>query len=485
MSPAAQRLRSASKQLFPRSAANERLGFALFFSTLAALVFLPSYGLIPWVFTYDEKRLVTLLLLVASGISLATLPSASAPLAKISAKGRLLLLSILLLGLTSAALAQSSRHSLLEVTFFVGLFSFAVLFAAQTNPNWIRAVVIALAVGAAIYALRTITVYLAILIAGDPLKLPEPFTGFTNRRFFNQYQIWTLSLTAVPFLLTSIRPARLRHGFVALAVVWWTLLFASGSRGALLAVIAGLLATRWLLGPATNPVLTRLILAAAAGFGLYLVAFDLIPWLIGIESFLATARYADFGSPGRIALWSAALEQIRADPLFGIGPMHLAWVPSAYAAHPHNSVLQLAAEWGLPCTALILSAMVLAARAWTRHCRAQLTDSPQDSLPETLLTLSLSMGLAYSLFSGVIVMPLSQLLFALVAAAMLYRFRPARKNELRRWPLQVLGLGVAIGLPVLAAPDIIERYQKDMLLPDPTIQTRGPRFWQIGGIRHK
>jgi O-antigen ligase len=480
-----QRLRIDHAHSLLRSEAREQFGAVVLFITLTALIVLPSYSFIPWLIMYDEKRLAALLLLAAAGSILAARPAAGAALAKISATGRLLVLGILVLGLISAVLAASPRHALLEVSFFAGLVGFALVLAAQTSRHWLRSVAIALTVAAAIYALRTITVYLAILIAGDPLKLPEPFTGFTNRRFFNQYQIWTLSLTALPFVLTSIKPARLRHGLVALTVVWWTLLFASGSRGALLAVIAGLLATRWLLGPATNPVLRRLILAAAAGFGLYLVAFDLIPWLIGIESFLATARYADFGSPGRIALWSAALEQIRADPLFGIGPMHLAWVPSAYAAHPHNSVLQLAAEWGLPCTALILSGMVLAARAWTRHCRAQLTNSPQDSLPEILLTLSLSMGLAYSLFSGVIVMPLSQLLFALVAAAMLYRFRPTRKNELRRWPLQVLGLAVAIGLPVLAAPDIIERYQKDMLLPDPTIQTRGPRFWQIGGIPHK
>lgn len=81
-----------------------------------------------------------------------------------------------------------------------------------------------------------------------------------------------------------------------------------------------------------------------------------------------------------------------------------------YGAHPHNWVLQVGSEWGLPALFFLCLLLVL---AFQRLCRLR-TALPEGQ--EATLTAWLVAGgaiLVDGLFSGLIVMPVSQLWIAL------------------------------------------------------------------------
>lgn len=56
---------------------------------------------------------------------------------------------------------------------------------------------------------------------------------------------------------------------------------------------------------------------------------------------------------GRSYLWTCAVEEIKSAPLFGQGPM---FYQEKYGTYPHNFFLELATDFGLPVTLLVLAA---------------------------------------------------------------------------------------------------------------------------------
>jgi hypothetical protein len=102
------------------------------------------------------------------------------------------------------------------------------------------------------------------------------------------------------------------------------------------------------------------------------------------------------------------------NPWLGAGPLHYAQVcaPLQVAAHPHNWVLQIAAEWGLLALGCIGAALLLAFRA-LHGCGAVLDE--RDERNQAMLTCWLATGIAIvldGLVSGLLVMPVSQLWIA-------------------------------------------------------------------------
>ena len=110
----------------------------------------------------------------------------------------------------------------------------------------------------------------------------------------------------------------------------------------------------------------------------------------------------------RFYLWQQAWKMIVSHLALGVGPLHYAYYPNGIGAHPHNSLLMIASEWGVPVALFILFLAVWGFYSWCRY--VQRTPSPV----HMALTVSLSATLLYSLVSGVIVMPLSQLMLGLL-----------------------------------------------------------------------
>jgi putative inorganic carbon (HCO3(-)) transporter len=452
-----------------------------------------NYTLLPNLTDYDDKRVLELLLISAAllWIILGGMSTVHAcPLWK--TKTRCVIYLLLSLAGVSAFLSVSPRHAVLEISVFAGLFYVCQLTAVlwrEYRLTLVQWMIYAIFVGAVLYMVGFYTGYLASFLENIPLCYPEPFFGFNNVRAFNQYQLWTLSLLYLPLLGFNIERTSIRRWMFVILAGWWVLLFASASRGVLLAWILAMLATAGCYRQIAWPLLRLQLTSSITGLACYGLLFHLLPSFLVSE--VAWGQTVLRGTTGdRISLWKQAWSMIQTHPWFGVGPMHYAWYPNALAAHPHNSVLQLAAEWGLPATVLMLVLAGYGVFCWlTRFNSVSLQSTPEiDRHLAVVLFFTLVANACYSLVDGVIVMPLSQVMMAVVVGLILglYSNDNQQTNEVGNKYLvhQIFAGVILIALTWSVLPELLPRLLGNEQMIPRGYQTIGPRFWQEGGIVH-
>jgi hypothetical protein len=192
----------------------------------------------------------------------------------------------------------------------------------------------------------------------------------------------------------------------------------------------------------------------------------------------------------REVLWTTSLAYAAQHPLLGVGPMHYAYWANGIAAHPHNAVLQWLAEWGIPAGVLLTGAWAAGGIALAAQVRrAAGAGDERAQLFRIALLAALTGASAQAMVDGVLVMPVSQTLLALLAGWAIGMFpgsahaHIAGKRECVSLALVVLFAAAAVTYGV--APEIgrlAERQQAYLAARGPdTILL--PRFWTLGWIR--
>jgi O-antigen ligase len=184
----------------------------------------------------------------------------------------------------------------------------------------------------------------------------------------------------------------------------------------------------------------------------------------------------------RVALARSALAFVREHPFFGVGPGQFGLQQySMPAAHPHNTPLQLASEYGIPAgaagIALILTLVVFAVRS----LRVEIPGN--NDLVGASLAAALMAGITDSLFSGNLIMPHSQVLLCVVAGWLVGRSRltsPApitspSRLQITRTTLVATALLAATVTTILA----LEYLPLARDIPAWSMR-RNPHFWQYG-----
>ena len=392
---------------------------------------------------------------------------------------------LLLLASISAYLAQSPRHAIIEVSVFAGLCYLSLLVARlylENKQNFIQQITIAIWASIALYMVSFYTGYITATIFKTPLQWPFPFTGFSNIRSFNQYQLWTLGLVCLPLLTFDIKKITRIILYFAL-VAWWVLLFYSASRGVLVAWLAGMFLTMLVYKKSAWPFLKLQFMQIILGFISYYFLFKVIP--AAHESSLVTSTIFRESTYDRLALWQQAFVLIRESSIFGVGPMHYAWYNNSNA-HPHNSLLQLAAEWGLPATIIILSITCYGIYCWLKKFNAdklQAATKLECNLA-ILLFFTIITNAAYSLVDGVIVTPISQVLMFTMIGLMigLYSNEPisAAISKPVKTKYQFRPVFAAIVLAALAwstLPELVKGLSGNEKGFSMGYAAAGPRFW--------
>jgi O-antigen ligase len=399
-----------------------------------------------------------------------------------------------LCGLASVLDADLAHWALLEwallLSLCIGIFPVAKL-RQRNDSQFDRAMLAILCVVCAFYLFGFLGRY-ATLFAGLPLHPREMFTGFANLRFFGQFQTMTLPLLTVVAICG--RSSLQRWGAFSLLANWWMLSIASGTRGTWLAMAAALTVV-YLLGRRTGRIWMRWQIGGAfCGLGLYGLLFFVIPHVLGNHAELIN-RLPQLGSLShREVLWVEAWQMIRENPLLGVGPMHFAAIPNGIGAHPHNSVLQIAAEWGVPALLMLLALVGLGFRRFIIALHAGYDEASFSRILALSLFASLVAAATQSLVDGVIVMPYSQVTLMVVAGwsmgicATVARTdsEPAVSTRSTAWRgaamlvTQLVLLGILLSLAVPQVPNLQLRMQHyreahhtDYFLP---------RFWQQGWI---
>jgi len=464
--------------------------FLVFISTYLCLA--PSLNLL----AYDSKRMVAVILVsLALLISLLNFGKKKYYAFFIFALNtKIKLISIILLMLFSCFFAANQLTAFLETSFYIGLFFFClILCKIVRDQNQIVTLFffITFHTAALLYLTNFFTAFLASFIENIPLLWPEPFSGFSNVRFFNQYQICSITLLSLPILLYPTLDKRLINLLKFIAIGWAILLFASGSRGAILSVMLAMILTLCVFKNHAKAFLKLNTLILLTGLIIYLILFKLIPFYFDNQVTMDWRPSDSFvRTNNRIALWQFAIQYIKDNPWLGIGPMHYAYYPGPTNAHPHNSLLQWACEMGIPSTVLLISLVFSALVAWVKKFYRLNKENKQYAPPHLWIALfcSICSGLIYSVVSGVIVMPLSQIMMTLIAGWMLglYFQDKAQKpaTQLQNISFKLFAGATLITLTYTILPSLLPRLTDYSGLLDHNYTTIAPRFWQIGGIPH-
>lgn len=447
-------------------------------------------------FFYNGKRIAEISLIILSLVIFSVSNSFQktnrlAPLA--ATKLPFLLLIVAGLSCISAITSPSPVHAFIEI---ITLFSL-LLITTQCAPIWqsfpkiIPYLTIVLLLSIGIQEVKFLTYYCAFLITNDTFDIYSFVISFSNPRFFNQYQIWTLPFLTIILLLDHpyLQNKRIKYLLWGIAIIWWIMCFTTEGRGAIVAIIGSYFSIFLIFRKKAKDFLNRTLLLFVIGYLLYQCFFHFIPYLMANNSFAEQLLELNTSGNGRIYLWLKAIDYILENPWFGIGPMHYAWYPNKIAAHPHNSILQIAAEWGLPVLLLTLFLFYKGCYAWVKKFNAHTLNptTKNHNLMVIALTFSMSSALILSLFSGVIVMPMSHLTGVLVVSIALGIYQNksiiiSPVNKKNHWGLTFLFALLPIVYFWLLAPELIPRLIDPLFEPTNSLTGRRPRFWLFGSI---
>lgn len=270
--------------------------------------------------------------------------------------------------------------------------------------------------------------------------------GFANPRFLNQIHIWLIFPVVY---LAAIAMKRGKRGVVprAILAIDFAICFSTDARGPLVAILGGFTLLMLCARDLRSIWWKLLWQSAVAGALVKLALLSPLPSMI----FGGPIEWLNIrtDSPGRLALWRHSWQIFTFTGLGGDAFV----CEEVNHGRPHNSLLNVLVHWGVVAAlcylALIASLLHLTIR--------------QRSLRTKLLGVSLLSGLAYSLVSGVLDSPLSQLM-AVVACALFWSrcslasaSLPLPANKPRRWWAHGVILIIAIGCSVSVGYRALER----------------------------
>lgn len=312
-------------------------------------------------------------------------------------------------------------------------------------------------------------------------------SGFSNKRFYGQFQTLALPLLVFPLLLKNTARSTRVWLFMLLSF-WWLVAVSGGTRGTWLGMAAAGI-SMFILGRSGRRWLGWQIAAASVGITLFWLVFSVLADYLGIEIINFAGDRLNSSLSARETIWLQAWDMIRERPWLGFGPMHFADIPNPIAAHPHQAILQWLSEWGVP-SALCLAWLALRGGCATiRLVRERAgSDDPVDLL-RLCLCASLVGALTQGMVDGVIVMPYTQLWLALVVgwlmALHVWKAEPAQASTVLRWSwsvVSVLAIGLLVFVMIRDVPHLGQRNEQFSREYGGHFQ---PRFWVQGVIAEK
>jgi len=391
-------------------------------------------------------------------------------------------LSVLVLGGISSALSKSPLWAFAECALLVisiGIGAFVYLLAQRFAERFdlvfgglVRLLLCAM-------VLQFYVSFVSALMHADLYFHPWILLyGFSNIRHGGQFMT-----IAVPLLLAAIprsdriglKYPRALDAFLLVSLV--CMVFVAGTRGTVAAWL--IIALIFLVfGGEAKKSGVRMLWALPPG--------ALLSWCILAIVSAVTGQPADFrfsgaqvlGLSAREVLWEAAWASIVQHPWLGVGPMHFASLGNPVAAHPHQALLQLASEWGLPaCAVVVVTTGVWLCRGVSSARKSN--DNSQAPLRWALL-FSVMASIVQSMVDGVLVMPYPQIWLSLVVGWCAARCLPEpRYNtilELPQWiflALWAAASGMLLWVVLTNYPQLVGAAE---------LCGGGPRFWCDGRI---
>ncbi|MCF5707695.1 pilus assembly protein [Pseudomonas syringae] len=397
---------------------------------------------------------------------------------------------ILLFGLISSLMARQPLWAVIELSVLLICYAVSNAFFQVRKTQGLRLDNV-LCYFVVIICFIKVVQFVAAALAGlmsseHVLDADLLLQGFSNKRFYGQFQTFTLPLLILPLLIGSNRRA-IKTGILFLAGLWWMIAISGGTRGTWLGM-ASAVCVLSLLGNAGRRWAGWQLLTASVGLFLYVLMFSVLPGWLGIEISNFAGDRLNTSLSAREVLWQQAWTMIKERPMLGFGPMHFADIWNAVAAHPHQAILQWASEWGIPSTLCVMGLALYGLSTTGFLIRKRgLSDAPVDMMRLCLFA-SLVGALTQSMVDGVIVMPYSQLWLAIIVGWLLALHewaeapRPVNALVYRAW------LACLIAAASLLLFVVVRDFPNLDMKQQQFAQDFGgrflPRFWMQGVIAH-
>lgn len=472
---------------------------------LSALVLagaMPIYENASFSIWHDSQRSIQAIIFVITSVGILTLRQARFAPLFLNARITLLIVGVIAWGLVSVLVARHTLWALTEWSLMVGMLGmawFSFLLRQRLGRTFDFLVLVATLLVSFVVLVRFLGIYVAVLDARLPIvNLYGFFFGFSNPRFFGQFASLVLPLLGLALIDTRFKPHH-RTLAVLLLLLCWTWVFTSGTRGTLLAfgLVVGLF---WVMGGHLRKWALGQIVIAIFALMLMWVLFYLVPSQLGIEIFNDPAERVTLALSGREELWLRAFKMMANQPILGVGPMHYADFGPGCCSHPHQSILQWGAEWGLPSLGVV---MLIAGYAILKllailgvNCEA----SNSENYLRGCLAGSILAGLIQSMVDGVFVMPIPQTWFALLLGWLIalcvapgehpaaLSSKPDVVSTVQRPPLanifitlSVIVASFTVSYKVYVDKDTLEQ-RHESYLKETGSDSYHPRFWSDGHI---
>ena len=316
---------------------------------------------------------------------------------------KLMLIVFALSVLISTFSSNKMVYSLYHLLYFFGLFLLCCILY-QAAYNQVSKIYI-------FYVLLSFLLFISIGLAfwlsiyfGLDVNI-NTILSFSNPRFLNQVQVWII----IPLLYLTVLALKRQKGnrIVSVALMLSvSVIIATDARGISIALIATVILWSFIDKTWRWQILLVSSKLVIAGFLLKIIFLSPLPSIIFSDGTFDVISVRTHSS-GRFQFWLDSLQHIK---FWGNGSGFFICMSEynkiPYFGHPHNSILQILIEWGvLAVTSYCLLLASLLYKVFVTKRRIVRVSG-----------LSLLAGFAYSFVSGVLVMPLSQLLAVLSIA---------------------------------------------------------------------
>ena len=425
---------------------------------------------------HDQQRIYQLLLLTMGAVSLMLLGNIQLPNLAF-----LMLYSIFVIGLVASWSAEWPGWAVKEWSRYIGLLLLPLTVGTLADKFKIKILLLSLIafVGFA-HVLQFLIYYASAFISGMYLLDADLlFNGFSNPRFFGQFQIMLMPILALLALELSQQKRKwLAVVLLGTLAVQWCIALTLGGRGLWLGLAVSHIALI-IINRSFCRLLFLQFIAATLGASLFLVLFRLIPEWLDLSPTLRDSLRVTLS--GRGPIWQWAWDMAVANPWFGVGPMHFSATLNPIAAHPHQVILQWAAEWGFVAT---LFAMLLA--GWgVVHGALYLRRNMAENYDAALWSAIVG-ALVLAQVDGVFVMPYTEtwlaILIGLALAQWSAQAQQVQQTRLQRYGVMLLALPVLV---ILGRELLVEAPRIAEVSHAYRIEHKSgyvPRFWQQGWI---
>lgn len=334
---------------------------------------------------------------------------------------KLLIVAFIIFSIPSVFFSKKPLWALTELATLLGLFSVIYsLYVISKEKELIlkRVFFYTLCITCLAMEVNFLINYILSIIHKESIDFWVLMPGFNNPRFFGQF-----STIAIPILATALcYKFKWKQLYCIFFSLFICVVITSGTRGTILG-LGGSLLMIFIASKKWKKYFFNILWPCVIGLGLHILLMQLVPKILSQGVINNSADRINFSLSAREILWEKAVQMMIERPILGYGPMHFASVDSI-ASHPHQIILQIGSEWGVP---ILLLCLIFAGFIFNK-CLKVLRDE-NSSITYTFLFGALSASLAQSMVDGVFVMPYIQYCFFVCAAFLYIEHRLNTKKE--------------------------------------------------------